>query len=134
MEVKESFLDEIEDLSFLTERQQQVVALRRKGLSYAKIGEQLGFCSNAARTHYANAERRAREYKRYNAIQERNKELADFPITRGELKLILDALSLLEIKLEGGHRFVGSDWKGRLPYEYDIVKDIQRRAHDYFFR
>lgn len=108
----------------------QVVELRRKGLSFAKIAEQLGFSGNAARTHYANAERRGRGYKRYHNIQERNKENANFPITRGELKLMLEALSLLEIKLEGNHRFVDSDWKGRLPYEYDIVKELQQRAHD----
>ncbi len=130
MEVEEKILDEFEDLSFLTERQQQVVELRRKGMSFEKIGKELGCSGSATRQHYAHAERRGRECKHYNAIEEKNKEIVAFPIARGELKLLLDAIRLLERKLEGNHRFADDDWKGKLPYEYDIVKGLEQRVHD----
>ncbi len=122
-----------EDYSYLTERQKQVFLLRSSGLSYIKIGQQLGISASAARTHYENGVRRVREKERYNAVQERNNEIADIDITRGELKLILQGLSLLEIKLEGNHRFKDSDWLGRLPYEHQLVTDLMAKARDYLY-
>lgn len=80
------------DLSILTEKQRQAWELRQKGLSYRKIGEEMGISTNAATTHVHNAERRFRQWEKYNAIEQQNNEIVPVELTRGEVKLLVLAL------------------------------------------
>ena len=85
----------------LTEKQQAVWDLRQKGLTKKKIAETLGLSVNMVTTHLANAERRFREYERYLAQEEKNNQIIDIDLTRGELEMIVYAiceyLSLIHI-------------------------------------
>ena len=82
-------MDEIiKELSCLTEQQREAYLLREEGLTYQAIGDKMGISTNAARTHVLHAERRFREYTLYHKIEEKNQELADIDLTRGELKVI----------------------------------------------
>ena len=60
---------------------------------------------------------------------ERNQEFAYLPLTRGEVKIIFEALEVYGRKLERKiwHR-PDSDWEGLRPYKADIVSDLQERA------
>ena len=124
-------MDEIiRELSCLTEKQREAYLLREKGLTYQAIGDTMGISCNAARNHVMHAERRFREYTLYHKIEERNLEKADIELTRGEVKVILEALNRLEREIMSDVKFnVNTDWRGRLPYEARIVVDIYRKAN-----
>ena len=123
-------MDEIiKELSCLTEKQREAYLLREEGLTYQAIGDKMGISMNAARTHVLHAERRFREYTLYHKIEERNLEPAQINLTRGELKVILEALVSHEREIMRTTKFnVQTDWRGRLPYEARVVVDIYRKA------
>ena len=64
-------------------------------MTFVQIGNTLGISKNAARQHYQNALRRIREYEAYNRMIDHNNQPVDFPLTRGELKLIYIGLNEL---------------------------------------
>ena len=116
-------------LSILTARQREVWLLYKQGKKKSKIAEELGISCGAVSGHIYSAERRLREYDHYYAVEERNEESVDLPLTRGEVKIIIEALSLYERELEHDtvHR-AGSDWIGKLPFETKLVADLYDRA------
>ena len=119
----------IKELSCLTEKQREAYLLREEGLTYQAIGDKMGLTANAARNHVFHAERRFREYTLYHKIEEKNQELASIDLTRGEVKVIMEALVSLERDIMKSVKFnVQTDWRGRLPYEARIVVDIYRKA------
>ena len=68
-------------------------------MTFAQIGNSLGISPSAARQHYQSALTRIREYEAYNRMIEYNNQPVDFPLTRGELRLIyLDLNELTRIK------------------------------------
>lgn len=120
----------IKDLSCLTEKQRTAYELREQGLTFKAIGEEMGITQTAARNHVHNAERRFREYTAYHRIEQRNLEPLPFDLTRGEGKIILSALQLLERDMMKSAVFnVKSDWRGRLPYEAMIASDLYRKLN-----
>ena len=119
----------IKELSCLTEKQREAYLLREEGLTYQAIGDKMGISMNAARNHVLHAERRFREYTLYHKIEERNLEPAQINLTRGELKVILEALVSHEREIMRTTKFnVQTDWRGHLPYEARVVVDIYRKA------
>ena len=119
------------DVSVLTERQRMAYTLRRQGLTYAKVGEAMGISSSGAERNIKAAERRLRECAAYHAWQKRNDEPAELPLTRGELRLVLCGLQMVEKEI-GKAVTAGNcrpDWKGHLPYEARILAGGLRRAH-----
>lgn len=120
--------EDARDLSILTDRQRTAYLFRRQKMTYKKIGEEMGITTNAASELVRHAERRFREYDRYNDAKLRNNVLVDFPMTRGELIFVLSALRLLETDLQKGVLVQPkSDWVGRLPYAYNLVKALDER-------
>lgn len=120
----------VEELSILTEKQKRAYSLRQKGMTYQKIGEAMGISTPAATAHVKGAERRFREYKSYHDEQKSNDRPAPISLTYGELKLVVEGLGLLQkdmLRKVGGWN-VHSDWKGRLPYEAQVLSDVYRRA------
>lgn len=118
-----------EALSALTDKQRRAYELRQGGLTYKKVGEQMGITANAARQNFKGAERRLREYARYRHVQERNNEPVDFPLTRGELKMIIEGLRK-ERRAMTKHLQMSSraDWRNNLPYTARILTDLLARA------
>ena len=97
---------------FFTDRQKEVYRLREQKMTFVQIGNTLGISKNAARQHYQNALRRIREYEAYNRMIEHNNQLVDFPLTRGELKLIYIGLNeLTKIKPYRVMANVRSNWE-----------------------
>lgn len=116
------------DLSILTEKQRQAWELRQKGLSYRKIGEKMGISTNAATTHVHNAERRFRQWEKYNAIEQQNNEIVPVELTRGEVKLLVLALHTEQQRMQkDAHYNIHTDWKGRLPYESRIISGLSEK-------
>ena len=115
-------------LAALTPKQREAVLLKEKGLKIKQIAEAMGITYNAARDHILHAERRFREYDHYQKMDEENKTMVEIPISRGECKVLMEALVALEREYEGHvvHR-AGSDWIGRLPYESKVVADLYER-------
>lgn len=118
-----------EDTSALTAKQRKAYELRQRGLTFQKIGEQMGITGNAARENYRGAERRLRDFSRYQSIQERNNESVDFPLTRGELKIIIEGLRKEESAMISHlHMNSQADWRNNLPYTARILRDLLARA------
>lgn len=116
------------DLSILTERQRTAYLLRLEKKTYTQIAIKMGITTSAVGQLIHHAERRFREYEKYNASLERNNISVDLPLTRGELIFILSGLRLLEAELEKGvAKGLSYDWKGRLPYEHGCVETLSRR-------
>lgn len=121
------------ELSILTEKQREAYLLRKEGKTYREIAEKLGCTPSAVRCRIHDAQTRLRQYEQYHAEQEQNNEPADFTLTNGELKAIVTALELLEMRMEskaGSGKLQVQDWRGRLPYEAKIVHDLLKRARE----
>ena len=120
----------VEELSILTEKQKRAYSLRQKRMTYKKIGEAMGISTNAATAHVKAAERRFREYQLYHDKQKSHDRPVELPRTYGELELVMEGLGLLQKDMLNriGGRNVRSDWKGRLPYEAQILSDVYRKA------
>ena len=115
-------------LAIFTPRQREAVLLKDRGLTIKKIAEEMGVSYSAARQLLHSAERRLREYERFQKVEEEDKVISAVPISRGECKVMLDALEALEREYEGNvaHR-ASSDWIGRLPYESKVVANLYER-------
>ena len=119
------------DVSVLTERQRMAYTLRQQGLTYAKVGEAMGISSSGAERNIKAAERLLRECAAYHAWQKKNDEPAELPLTRGELRLVLRGLQMVEKEIARpvNARNCRIGWKDRLPYETRILAGVLRRAH-----
>lgn len=117
-----------EALSILTDKQRQAYLLRKEGLTFTAIAERMGNTITAARQSCHGAERRLKEYECYQSAQERNLEVVDFPITRGELRVIHEGLQRLEKDLRKNARPAAqTDWRDDLPYSALILRDLRAR-------
>lgn len=116
-------------LSILSERQREVWRLHMQGKSKSQIAKELEITYNAVSEHIRHVERKFREYDQYCSAQERNEESVFLPLTRGEVKIIIQALDVYENRLE--HDVVqrkGSDWIGKLPVQSKIIADLYDKA------
>lgn len=124
-------MDKIPDEVFaiLTAKQKEVYLLRMEGMTFAEIGRKLGKSVNAVRENYRGVERRTRGYTAYQRAEMRNNEVVDFPMTRGELKVVCDGLrKLQEDATRNIHPSAQKDWRDRLPYSALVVKQLLERA------
>ena len=116
---------------FLTETQREVYLARKSGATFSSIAAEKGVNPQAVRSSYMRAERRVREYEKFHDVKERNMELVDISITRGELKIMREALYDLRLKHDNKVRRVFvSDWAGRYPYEYKIICDFYEKVEE----
>ena len=121
-------------LDALTPKQRTAVQLKEKGLTIKQVAAAMGVTYNAAREHLRHAERRFREYEEYMAVEKRNLEPADLQLTRGEVKLIMEALRFLEREYEKSVvKNVKSDWRGKLPYESNVIADLYDRMQEVIY-
>lgn len=121
-------------LDALTPKQRTAVQLKEKGLTIKQVAAAMGVTYNAAREHLRHAERRFREYEEYMAVEKRNLEPADLQLTRGEVKLIMEALRSLEREYEKSVvKNVKSDWRGKLPYESNVIADLYDRMQEVIY-
>lgn len=119
------------DLSILTDKQREVWQLRQSGLPFKEIGERLKITPNAASTHMRSAERRFRQWEKYQLEEERNNEPISLCLTRGENKLLIDALHSHERSmLKDAHYAAHSDWKSRLPYEAGFIPGLFQKLQE----
>lgn len=128
-QVKDPELEKKKRLSVLSDRQREVWELYEQGKNRSQIAKLLGISYSVVADHIRHVERRFREYDHYCAVEERNKEPASLSLTRGEVKIIIEALALYERELEQDiTRRTGDDWIGKLPYESQIVADLYDKA------
>lgn len=112
----------------LTEKQQAVRDLRQQGLTKKKIAEMLGITVNMVTTHLRNAERRFGEYERYLALEEKNNQIVDIDLTRGELEMIVYAISEYQLALiRRAHYNIKTDWRGRLPFGASLPQTLSEK-------
>lgn len=114
---------------FLTDKQRRVYILRNNGVTYKKIAEDMNISYSMARQHYINAERRIREYEKYNVIKERNKKELTLDLTLGELIIIINSLYIFQgkVKINILHK-INRDWIGKLPYEYYVLENLIKKV------
>ena len=112
----------------LTEKQQAVWDLRQQGLTKKKIAETLGLSVNMVTTHLANAERRFREYEPYLAQEEKNNQIVDIDLTRGELEMIVYAIcEYQQALIRQAHYNVKTEWRGRLPFGASLSQTLSEK-------
>ena len=113
----------------LSDRQRQAYELREQRLTYQKIGEQMGISAGSASQAVHLAQHRLREYEAFCRWKEENSVSVNFPLTRGELTLLLDGARNLRLHmLRHAARWARTDWVGRLPYEFDLLEEVIGRA------
>ena len=110
------------DYNFLTDVQREIYLKVKDGAKFSHIARDKGVNPEAVRTAYRRAERRVKEYERFHAVKERNLEVIDMQITRGELKAMKEAVYSLRLDYQNkvGRPLV-SDWAETYPYMYDVV-------------
>lgn len=110
------------NFDFLTDVQREIYFRVKDGEKYAQIARDKSVKPSAVRSAYLRAERRVREYERFHSIKERNMEIVDIQITRGELKAMKEAVYAMELDYRNkvGRPNV-SDWNKTYPYMYDVV-------------
>ena len=110
------------DYNFLTDVQREIYLKVKDGAKYAQLAREKGVNPNAVRTTFKRAERRVREYERFHDMKERNLEVIDMQITRGELKAMKEAVYSLRLNYQNKvGRPNASDWTETYPYMYDVV-------------
>lgn len=114
-------------LSILTERQREAYLLYQKSKNYSQVGREMGISPSAVQQHVHHAERRFREYESYNAIQLKNNVMVQISLSRGDLKLALEGLELLEREqAKGVYKVVSSDCTEKVPYKYQRAVDLEK--------
>ena len=122
-------MDEHNTYPMLSDRQRLAYTLREQGLTYQKIGEQMGISAGSASQAVHLAQHRLREYETFCRWKEQNAQSIEFPLTRGELTLFLDGARNLRLHmLRHAARWARTDWVGRLPYEFDLLEELIGRA------
>lgn len=122
------------DLSILTDQQRKAYLLRQEGLTFQKVADAMGLKSlERARQLVNNAERRFREYDAYHAYKARNNEPVDFPLTRGELKIISEALTHMEIREMGKRHASQTSWRDHAAYEFQILEALRDRLESVIY-
>lgn len=122
------------DLSLLTEKQRAAYSLRMQGLSYKQIAEKLGITASGVTQNIQHAERRLREYERYQRMCRKDQKPVAFPLTRADLLLIENGLGLLEQELrKSTARRADTDWKGRLLYQSQLIEALRKRMRAVLF-
>lgn len=111
----------------LSEKQKRVWTLHEQGMSMAAISRELGVSYSAVREVMRRIDRKFREYDNYKAIEEKDKTTIFFPLTRGEGKIIMEALRWYCFDLER-RNYTRNDWRGGLPYKCDLIADLYERA------
>ena len=104
----------------LSEKQRRVWDLHEQGMSMMAISRKLGVSYNAVRETMKRIDRKFREYDRFQAP-------IFFPLTRGEGKLILEAIRRYEFELERQNRAL-NDWRGNIPYKCEVLADLYERG------
>ena len=108
----------IENVEILTIKQRTAWELRKTGITFKQIALQMGITPSAASELVHKAERRFRDYERYQNAKERNNEVLQISLTRGECKLLVDAISEYErVLMRSKHVSTARDLYGDLPYE-----------------
>lgn len=118
------------DLSCLTQRQREAYDLRQKGLTFKKIAEKMGITESGAHSLIISANRRLKKRDAYHQDLLKNNQPVAFPLTRGELKIIVEGLQGLAFELSKKHkcRNVKTHMEDNLPYEAQIVESLIERA------
>lgn len=115
--------------SILSEKQKEVYLLREKNMSFAQIAREIGISPSAVRGRCIAAARRIKGYEVYHKIQEQNTVQVEFPITRGELRLIREGLELLAAsKPYAVSENVFTDIEGRKSYKRTLIDQLINRA------
>lgn len=122
-------MDLEQKLSVLSKKQRTAYILREQGLTYREAAKIMGISSNAVRQHIYNAGRRLREYEQFHAVKTNNELPVEFPMTRGELKIIVMGLRYIHQKLSHvAPSRINTDWLGLLPYEHQLAEQVLNRA------
>ena len=112
----------------LSEKQRRVWDLHEQGLNMMAISRRLGVSYSAVRETMKRIDRKFKDYDRFQAMEEKDKATIFFPLTRGEGKLIIEALRHYEFELERqNHAF--NDWRGNIPYKCELLAELFERAH-----
>ena len=103
------------------------------GYSQEEIAEKINAPASRVTSCLKHAKRKIVEYESYHAPGANNDAPLDFPMTAGELRLVLEGLDILKRDMESDvHRRLGTDWQGCLPYSYQIADDLTVRLLDAF--
>ena len=118
-----------ENVSILTERQRQAYLLRQQGMTYRKIGEEMGISDGAASRLVRDAQRRLQNHEQFCRWQEKQNQPVDFPLTRGELALLLTGAREMRIDMmRSAMRKKDGDLASRLPDEYPMLEQLILRV------
>lgn len=116
------------EMSILTDRQREAWALKEQGYNYGQIALEMGITYNGARNHIKNAERRFEQYEQYLKYIEWDKKTVDIQLTKGDLKIILKGMLLLEKQYQKEAAMnIRNDWRGRLPFEYSLFAKLHEK-------
>ena len=114
----------------LTDEQRRAYEMRAQKIAFLKIGEEMGISARSASALVREAEQRIREYEMFCRWKEKNAAPVDFPLTRGELELVLFGLQGVKMSMLRGRRPVGPGAAGRggCPTATAWCRELIRRA------
>ena len=113
----------------LSDRQRIAYELRQAGKTYQAIADEMGVTFEAVRQLVYRAERRIRSHEFYIKKQQRNLMPVDFPVTLGELRIIVEALERLHISNHGKHRIsYKTSWEELKDYEDILTEQLCQKA------
>lgn len=118
------------DVSVLTELQRKVLVLKNNN-SYRQVAKQLNVTVSQVKELHSLATLRLNQHTAYN-LQKRAAEPVVLSLSRGELKLVLEALIMKQGKDYGRlkSRYKHLDDFSVTDYEFDIVDRIIDRVED----
>ena len=119
----------VDALEILSDRQCIAYELRQAGKTYQAIADEMGVTFEAVRQLVYRAERRIHSHEFYIKKQQRNLMPVDFPVTLGELRIIVEALERLNISNHGKHRIsYKTSWEELKDYEDILTEQLCQKA------
>ena len=118
------------DFTILTDKERQVYFLREEGHTFKEIAKEVGISSKTASKYYYKALRILELAEWYQKKTEKFSEMANFPLTNGEIAVIYDALLIFEkVYYDRNRRKPANKYQEQyIKTRESIFKDLKKRV------
>ena len=117
-----------DELEILTEKQKKIYLLRSKGVPLKRIAEEMGITVSAVSRYFHIAIKKLDKYRDYQEQQKKNDIPVEILLTKRELLLIAEGLTLLDVTAKQRMR-INTVCEKPFPilYEYRLIHTLIKR-------
>lgn len=120
----------VQELSILNEQQRTVYILRtEQNMTFEEIGSRIGVSGSRAGQCFREAERRLREYARYQEAMEGTKRDINFAFSQAEIRELREALFSHRSNMEYSIKSLKGYYRGQGERRIQIIANLSERIN-----